>query len=676
MNLYFIYIFHNVIFVFSMYTQSFDKGYIEISKELKEEIQALYASKLDHIGNPEIININTDTISADQDHSITLKLPYKSGDLGTDIMELLYVKKEGELFSIKNYNVTYLLNEENVIHTIYPNMFPDDIEDTVENDVDCRYTISDNLYYLEYQSFPPLKKVIFYSYVILGLETGSNMIKRIGYRDSSLYQSDITSRVFNGNEFFTNTQNTIFINLYKIEQLYDKTGYIVFLVKHKNIHNKWDFLLLFYKIFLISEGFYMDLEKELNIKNLYDFKNGKINDTKLDNLINIERIGYFKNYFFILFINENKHNNFFIIHSSTNESINIEEASEELKNNITNKNITDFIIFQNILCLLIENEGIILYTIKPDLKEEKLIFEYNSNFKFKYGKKLEIYRNPFYGAVFIGIFFYNNIKEKKGHEIYMELLIYGFHKNYYMTNKTIPISLRINKIVTASNKRNFKYLQFMDNFYNYFYDDERKELFIYRIGLLNTIPYVTYKLGLTRNITHYKIMKGINITNLVPIFNKNEGKFNTLLIGNTHYIVLNNLTLSIHNLNCTFHSDGNFNLTFILKGEVCANSLMKAAKKTYVSCHKIIKYNFHVYGKDREKFGMFLIILFCIIFVSTFFFTCLSINTSCFKNYRNIKNRYIYKSFCKSETQNALSSGESSINNLSKYHKNRKEKIK
>jgi hypothetical protein len=83
-----------------MYTQTFDKDYIEISKELKDEIQALYVSRLDHIGNPEIININTDTISADQDHSINLKLPYKSGDLGTDIMELLYVKKEGELFSI------------------------------------------------------------------------------------------------------------------------------------------------------------------------------------------------------------------------------------------------------------------------------------------------------------------------------------------------------------------------------------------------------------------------------------------------------------------------------------------------------------------------------------------------------------------------------------------------
>ena len=79
-------------------------------------------------------------------------------------MELLYVKKEGELFSIKNYNVTYFLNEENVIHTIYPNMFPDDIEDTIENDIDCNYTILNNTYNLKKSNFSKNKK---YNFLLL-----------------------------------------------------------------------------------------------------------------------------------------------------------------------------------------------------------------------------------------------------------------------------------------------------------------------------------------------------------------------------------------------------------------------------------------------------------------------------------------------------------------------------
>ena len=161
-KLYFLFIIHNIIFILSMYTQTFDKDYTEISDELKDEIQYLYETRIDRIDYPEIINIKTDTISADQDHSIKLKLPYKSGDLGTDIMELLYVKKEGQLFSIKNYNVTYFLNEENVIHSIYPNMFPDDIEDTIENDVDCNYTILDNKFILEKYKLKKFKKNYFF----------------------------------------------------------------------------------------------------------------------------------------------------------------------------------------------------------------------------------------------------------------------------------------------------------------------------------------------------------------------------------------------------------------------------------------------------------------------------------------------------------------------------------
>ena len=82
---------------FPMYIQSFDADYFSISENLKQKLGLLYPLKEEYINSPEIIKINTDTISADQDHSIKLKLPYKTGDLGTDIMELLYVKKSGKL---------------------------------------------------------------------------------------------------------------------------------------------------------------------------------------------------------------------------------------------------------------------------------------------------------------------------------------------------------------------------------------------------------------------------------------------------------------------------------------------------------------------------------------------------------------------------------------------------
>jgi len=669
---FFIFLSQEIFLIFSMYTQTFDKGYTEISDELKDEIEALYETTLNKVDYPEIININTDTISADQEHSVNLKLPYKSGDLGTDIMELLYIKKEGELFSFKNYNITYFLNEENVIHTIYPNMFPDDIEDTVENDIDCNYTILNNTYTLKIQSFQKMKKIIFYSYVILGLESSSNTIKRIGYRDSSLYESDINNRVFQGYEYFNNSQNTIFLDIYKIEQLFYEKGYIVFLVKHKNNINKWDYLLLFYEIFLINEGFSLDIEKIINIKDVYHYD---LNNSNLDELIKVKRIGIFKNYIFILFININKNNTFIAIDFSTNGIITIEEMLEKNENeyNFKNKNIIDFLIVNNAICLLIEEQGLILYTMRPDINKEKLKFDYNSFFEFKYGKKLDIYRNPFYGGIYIGVLFRKD-KNKKGNEIYMELLLDGFNR-IFSKDDTKSINVKINKIITASNKRNFKYMKFLDDFYSFFYDDVYKELFIYRIGLLNTIPYVTYKLRLTENITNSNIIKDINISNIVPIYNKDNGKFNNLLIGGPNYIVLNDLVLASHNLNCTFHAGGSFNLSFILKGEICANSIKKALEKTYVSCHKIIKYNFHVYGKDKEKFSFFIFLLFILIIFSSILFACFSINTNCFRNYKDIKPSSINKVLYSSQNINMLSSDFSSKDNLKKNINRQKEKI-
>ena len=297
--------------------------------------------------------------------------------------------------------------------------------------------------------------------------------------------------------------------------------------------------------------------------------------------------------------------------------------------------------------------------MSTDANDRKIKFDYHFYFEFKYGKKLDIYKNPFYGSVFIGVLFNNNIN-KIGNEIYMELLIDNFAKK----NNSNKLALRINKIVTASNKRNFKHLQIMDSFYNYFYDDVYKELFIYRIGLLNSIPYVTYKLNLNKNLTDTQIIKDINISNIVPIYNKDDNTFNLLLISDSHYIVLNNLVLASHNLNCTFHAGGNFNLSFILKGEVCAHSLQKAKEGIYSSCHKLIKYNFHVYGKDREKFSFFLAILFCMILLSSIMFGCFSINTNCFRNYQKIKPISFNKSFNETQRINMKFSGFNATDNL------------
>ena len=476
----------------SIYIQSFDKDFFNISDKLKLKFKSLNPLKEEHIPSPEIININTDTISADQDHSIKLKLPYKTGDLGTDIMELLYVKKSGKLFSIKNYNVTYFLNEENVIHTIYPNMFPDDIEDTMENDVDCNYTILDNKYKLEYLKFKKFNKIIFNSYITLGLDTSSNNIQRIEYNNQILYESNIIKNIISGKEYFINNiyNHTIFLNMYNIEQMQMNKKYFAFFVKFRNnTDNKWNILLLFYEIILVkNEEFNLNLEFVLNMsvilnrKLKYDLDLLDIDN--INSIINIERIGYFQNFIFLLFSIKNNTNNvgseFIIFDYLNNNVIPLEEIfySENPENNLDFNiiKISDFLIYNNTFCLLIEGKGLFIYNIRKIFTENNFIvkFYYNNNLEFESGNKLEIYRNPFYGGIYLGVIFYN--KNVEVNEMYMELLLDEFNNNDL-------IEIKINKIITASYNRTFLYMQLVNDFFSYFYDSNKKELFIFRNGL-------------------------------------------------------------------------------------------------------------------------------------------------------------------------------------------------
>ena len=630
---------------FSMHTQSLDPGFSEISENLKKKLELLYPLNKVSNHSPEIININTDTISADQDHSIKLKLPYKSGDLGTDIMELLYVKKTGKIFSIKNYNVTYFLNEQNVIHTIYPNMFPDDIEDSEQNDVDCNYTILDNEYKLEYHLMnKSFSKVIFYSYITLVLDFKTNNIKRLEYNNKSIYTGNIINNIIKGKEFFIGNNsvinNIIFLDMFKIEQMFFKKIYFVFLIKYNNKinnNNEWNLLLLFYEIKLVKNvEFSLSLESVININNI-------LNNNELTK-INIEQIGYYQNYKFILFssIATDNNNTLIIYYASKSEIIPLEEIFDDYPD-INIISIKDFLFYNETFCILEENNGLIIFNIIKELNnQEKIKMYFNNILEFNFGKKMEIYRNPFYGGIYLGILFHNN-EEKKGNEIYLEILL---EERKY--NETTDI--KINKVLTASNKRKFIHSQINYDFFKYFYDDTNKDLFLYRNGLLNIVPYVSYKIKLIDE-KNYNILRKENISEIIPIYNKKEEIFNLAFIGKNHYIILKNLTLASHNLNCIFHDAGSYNLTFILKGEVCAKSLLKSQEGNYVTCHKIIKYNFHVYNRGKEKkILIFIIILFVIIFLASILFICYSINTRCFGKYKKNKLNKLLFSSNKTET--------------------------
>ena len=74
-----------------------------------------------------------------------------------------------------------------------------------------------------------------------------------------------------------------------------------------------------------------------------------------------------------------------------------------------------------------------------------------------------------------------------------------------------------------------------------------------------------------------------------------------------------------------------------------------------MTCHKIIKYNFHVYRRDKEKkIALFIIFLFIVVLLSSILFICYSINTGCFGRYKNNKSnkmkKFLFSSRLESES--------------------------
>ena len=106
---------------------------------------------------------------------------------------------------------------------------------------------------------------------------------------------------------------------------------------------------------------------------------------------------------------------------------------------------------------------------------------------------------------------------------------------------------------------------------------------------------------------------------------------------NSIYII-EDLMLGVHSLNCTFNNDGNFNITLIQHGEVCANSLESSESIPYVTCQKIVSYNFHIYESDNTAVSIVFGFACGFIFLTFMSLLCLlTCNTKCFKKFDQLK---------------------------------------
>ena len=608
--LFFLFIKFNSSIINNSLILSLDSNNISISYSFLELLKFIKQKITDKTGKPIISYISTQIISADLNKSIILDLPFENGDIGTDIMELLYIQKEGKLFPIYQFNINYYINNSELINSI--NYKKSIISNNL--DINCNYSIGKNKINLKTLNYDlnNFYKILHYSYLTFGLDNETKKIMYIKYSDDNIYFLDIKN-----NEIETKNIDALIIqDFFIINQFYINETYLVLYSKNK--------ILFFYLIELDNLSYKLKYFIHINCSNIF-------NEKEI-----IYKIGIINNYFIISTNNKR----FFKLFKQKNNN------NDWIISNIYNSsNVLDFIINKKTIYCIVENIGLFIYKTFDNYSYCKIL-------SHKYMNKIFFYYNPFYGNNFIGIQFNNN--NTNINEIYFELII---------NNELYPI---VNKIIVANNNRTFLPIYSMDFFILNLFDIKSNELFLIRKGMLSSIPFITFKFYLDLNL------KINSITSLFDYNNKNFSL--VFITKDKNIIILKSIIFGKHYLNCTFYDDGIFKLNFIQRGEVCSNSLEASNEYSYTTCNKIIKYNFHIYKKDLSiVYFAFIVCLFIFLLFSIVVFFLIIYNTNCFRinNLKLVKVKKTKNELYKEEEEKELLKNEKNKQKLNNDNNNK-----
>lgn len=583
-----------------------------ISKELKKIIHDL-TPKETIIGKPIVAFLSTNIISADKGKPIKMDLPFENGDIGTDIMEMLYISKQDTIFSIKKYNIQYFLNPLHIINTLNITLNTMTSQDNKEDEflVNCSYSITDNKFTLTNYKTKAFAKYLRTSFITIGLSKESGKLVSISYNDTTIINKELY--LFEKTTEYLKTSFIIDFSL--IDQHFINEVYLCIRTKENSI--------MIYEIEMNQPNFTLTLVHRIENQNLIDINDTVVKIGKIDNiyiLLTTKR-GLMK-----VFQNENQTK--WIIGDIGNEK---------------KYKYLDFVVCTKALYAIVEGIGLVIYKISDYFSTNQILYH-------KSMKSIDFFINPFYGNKFIGI---TMEPSSSSTELFLELLI---------NDELHPI---VNKNIVSSPTRNFLPIYTLDNFFSYFYDVNSNEMFLVRRGLLSSVPFITYKLSLSNKQEINDTI--ITISSLYDTFS--DTHIISLIANETIYII-KDVELAKHNINCTFNKQGIYNVTFIQHGEVCANSLQNASVDNhYVTCQKIVSYNFNIYEADNTAVSIvFGICCGFIFFVFISLLCILTCNTKCFRKIDKLKLVEVDKSH-KKEIYSTESTKETETLKLSQNEK-------
>ena len=566
----------NFEYIISIDNKQFNKNSISFATETEEIIDSFHYGKSGQVGFPVLTNLNSDLIFGDQFRPINLELETNNGEIGSDIVELLYIKKKSG--SRKKLLQNYRLNvniSENVISSIDKRVNNKTYGNSKDKEyITCNYRINQGGIDIGKDTYNinQYNKIAQYSFLVIGLKKDEGNLYIISNQNNTYHNS----KIFEPSPF---SIEDVFI-VHQSNLNYPYLAIVSYSLKLMNI----------YKLIINTDNMTYKLsEHDINVV--------------LNTNNQINKIGMISTHnYMINYVNSNTMYSIYNDMSWKSNVISYEASSSR---------VIDFIILNYTVYIMYESYGIAMY--KYSINENNATLKYVNSIKQQNVLYMDYYINPFYSSTYLGIQLSSNIHCRKDcdSEFFIEFLLF---------DEETPI---LNKIFTSKNSiiDSYSKMLTLDLFFSYFYNSKTNAITIIRRGMLNSIPYLTYTYPLQSQLTNE-----YHLTSFAD-YSKKVSYIALYSTSSDDYLKISNFYLPSHSIECEFPNEGEYAISFVQRAEICGNSMNSISKENqYVMCQKIIDYNYKIYLSTNTHFiNQFLICLSLVIvvmFISILVFFC------------------------------------------------------
>lgn len=245
--------------------------------------------------------------------------------------------------------------------------------------------------------------------------------------------------------------------------------------------------------------------------------------------------------------------------------------------------ITHMIVLEYMIYTLVENYGIKVIEISS-------MGFVDYEFQHSYFKSLDLVVNPLLNTKYLGITMKTT---DQINDFFLEL------------NVDDELYPEINKIFLSSELNTAKHYMVLDLFLGLFYDPSKNSLLIIRRGMLNNIPFQTYKYDLSK---YFSISENSDIV-VTSLYNPSTELNEFFIVDNTNSIthIISDFDYGTDRMYCKFDDIGSYNVTLEKYSEACSDSL--SYNYAYSYCDFIIYLNFQAIGEDLTSFALMGVVL-------------------------------------------------------------------